>query len=171
MRLEKPGPRDDNYRLAMSLVEWKEVYALAQFAQAGIAYDAQAPYVAQVFIYVTSQPKDVLGNRNTRAAFAAVDRLAAEGSADAAAGVVILRLPKEEIRQLLVMLGMAAESEDQADIIHDGEPDKFPHGFPAKEIEIAASHYAEAFDNLMAALHEDRTLNIDRPVYQRLTNG
>jgi len=64
------------------------------------------------------------------------------------------------MRQLLIILGMAAESEDQADIICDGHPQELPHRFPALEIEISSSHYAEAFDNLLAALHEDRTLKL-----------
>ena len=161
MRLEKPEPAGDTFSLVMSPVEWKEIHALAKFAQAGIAYDAQAAYVAQVFVYVMSQPEDILGNRNTLAAFAAVDRLAAAVSANAARIDVVLRLPKEEMRQLLIMLGKAAESEDQADIVHDALPEKFPHRFP--EMDPCSHYYADAFDDLLAALHQDKGLTISRP--------
>ena len=38
MRLEKPNPEDDTFKLVMSPVEWEEINALAKFAQAGLAY-------------------------------------------------------------------------------------------------------------------------------------
>jgi hypothetical protein len=168
VRLEKPEPGHDVFSLVMSPVEWPEVHALAKFVQAGIAYDTRAAYVAQVFVFVMSQPEDILGNRNTQAAFAAVDHLAIEVPPNAAGGGVILNLPKEQMRQLLIMLGKAAESEDQADIIHDALPEKFPYRFP--DIEPSSQFYAEAFTNLLKALHEDRSLNIERPPSYRAAN-
>ena len=145
----------------MSVVEWKEVQALTEFAKAGIAYDVHAAYVAQVFTYLFLQPGDLIKDRDTQAAFAAVDHLATEARPHEDGGDIVLGLPKAQMRQMLMMLGMAAESEDQAEIINDGKPDEFPHKFP--DIEISSSRYARAFFNLLDALYENRTLNINRP--------
>ena len=170
MRLEVPEAGADTYRLVMSRVEWPEVYALAKFALEGMTYDAKAPYVGQVFVYIMYQPRDILGDVNTHAAIAACDPLAAEVSASPGGGEAVLQLPKDQMRQLLVMLDMAAESEDQADIICDGVPDEVLHRFP--DIEITSLHYAEAFQKLMAAFYDGVSLTIDRPdVSQRRTNG
>jgi hypothetical protein len=46
-------------------------------------------------------------------------------------------------------------------VLHDAERHKFPHRFP--DIGIAPAHYSEAFDILLAALDEEKTLEIDRP--------
>jgi len=83
MRLVRPEPGDGCFNLVMSPVEWREVYALARFAQAAIAYDSRAAYVAQVFVYIVSRPQEILGNTNAHAAFAAVDRLRSDVSENA----------------------------------------------------------------------------------------
>ena len=57
------------------------------------------------------------------------------------------------------MLGMAAESQDQADIVHGAVPEEFPDCFP--DIDIAPEHYTEAFDKLLTALHEGRPMTIE----------
>jgi len=74
VRLESPGLGSDTFHLVMSPVEWKEVYALAKFAQAGLEYDCRANYVVQVFTYLylvsdfgISQPGDMLSNPNMQA--------------------------------------------------------------------------------------------------------
>ena len=154
MRLEKH--EDDAFSLIMSPVEWPEILALAKFARAALAYDATAAYVVQVLTYVVSPRWDILGNQSTRAAFAAVDRLTADSVGD-----VILRLPKEQMRQLLVMLGMAAESEDQAELVHNVEPEKFPHQFP--DLGPSSQAYVQVFDDLLEALYEGLSVNVRRP--------
>ena len=90
-----------------------------------------------------------------------MDQLARGRLVGNTSGDVVLTLPKEQLRQLLVMLGKASESEDQGELLHDAEPDKFPHRFP--DIGIAPAQYTEAFDILLAALDEEKTLEIDRP--------
>lgn len=66
MRLQRDEPEADIFRLVMPFVEWKDVDALAKFAQAGIAYDAQTAYVAQVFAYLFLQPADLLHDADTQ---------------------------------------------------------------------------------------------------------
>ncbi len=146
--------------LVLSPREWKEVSALAKFAQTGLDYDCDAPYVSQVFTYMLSQPEDIQSNRNTHAAFSAVDRMAAEAPADGTnSGDVTLALPKKEMRQLFVVLSIAADAEKQADSLYDAAREEFPYPFP--DIEVAPRHYAKAFDDFLTALHEDRSLIIN----------
>jgi hypothetical protein len=154
VRLEKPEPGKGTFSLVMSPVEWKETHALAKFGQTTITYDAQAPYVKQVFLYTVTEPEDFVESDNVQAAFAALDRLAAVVSSYSLGGDVILKLPKEEMRQMLVVIAKAAESKDRAEFYY-GRFD-FLHRFP--ELDIPASHYAEAFVNLLLALHEDKSL-------------
>jgi hypothetical protein len=138
-------------------VEWPEVLALAKFAQAGIAYDAQAAYVAQVFTYLMLQPAELLKDADTQAAFAAVERLAAS----APGGEVLLHLGKAQMRQMLVMLGMAAESEDNADLMRDDEAENSPHQFP--DLGPSSQSYAQVFDQLLQALYDGLSVNVCRP--------
>jgi hypothetical protein len=152
VRLEKDG--DDVFSLIMSPMEWPEIFALAQFARDALAYDSTAAYVAQVLTY--SVPLDMLGDQNIRLAFAAVDRLTAESGGD-----LILRLPKDHMRALLILLGMAAESEGQAEIVHDGAPEKFPHQFP--DLGPSSHDYARVFDELLRALHNGLSVDVRRP--------
>jgi hypothetical protein len=154
MRLEKPAPGSDVFTLTMSPGELAAVNALAKFARAGIAYDAHAAYVAQVFVYIFLQPRDLVGDHDTQRAFMAVDQLCAQPKPGD--GDVVLRLPKAEMRQLLMIVSMAAESEDRSEVIHDGKPDEFPHGFP--DLKLPASYYAKALDDLLNALYEGTNL-------------
>ncbi len=175
MRLEKPDAGDDTFKLIMSPVEWEEIHALAKFAQAGLAYDCKAAYVAQVFTYLVlwgrfggfPQPADIYSNHDMQAAFEALDRLA-ESVAPGAMnrGDVVLRLRKEEFRQLLILLGKASEAEDQADIVHGAFPDEFPSIYP--DLEFTPSVYGDAFENLLMALHEDRSQEVIRPPAWRI---
>jgi hypothetical protein len=156
VRLEKPLC-DDTFNLIMSPVEWPEILALAKFAQAGIAYDAQAAYVRQVFTYLMLQPADLLKDADTQAAFAAVERVGVA----VGGGEVIVRLGKAQMRQLLVMLGMAAESEDQAELVHGVEAEDFPHQFP--DLGPSSQSYAQVFDELLQALYDGLSVNVRRP--------
>jgi hypothetical protein len=157
MRLEKPESEDGTFSLSMSPVEWPEVLALAKFAQAGIAYDTQAAYVAQVFTYLMLQPADLLKDADTQAAFAAVERL----GASAPGGEALLHLGKAQMRQLLVMLGMAAESEDNADLMRDDEAENSSHQFP--DLGPSSQSYAQVFDELLQALYDGLSANVRRP--------
>jgi len=154
----------------MSPVEWKEIHALAKFAQAGLAYDCTAAYVAQVFTYLMfvgrfggfPQPADIHFNPDMQAAFAAVDRLAKSVPIGLMnRGDVVLGLRKEELRQLLIVLGKASEAEDQTEHLHDAIPEEFPYCFP--DLEFAASYHGDAFDNLLTAVHEEGSQEIIRP--------
>jgi hypothetical protein len=156
VRLEKPLC-EDTFSLIMSPVEWPEILALAKFAQAGIAYDAQAAYVRQVFTYLMLQPADLLRDADTQAAFAAVERLGVA----AGGGEVIVRLGKAQMRQLLVMLGMAAESEDQAELVHGVEAEDLLHQFP--DLGPSSQSYAQVFDELLQALYDGLSVNVRRP--------
>ena len=136
----------DTLELVMSAEDWSDFQALAEFARVTIAYDAGTPYVAQVFLYPTSRPEDILGNANTQAAFAAAAQLELAPDAHEA----VLRLPMEQMRQLLVMTGKAAEAEDQADLIHQGIPAQFPFEYP--DLRLPPSHYAAEFERLLRNL-------------------
>jgi hypothetical protein len=191
MRLEKPYSADDKFHLVMTPVEWKEIHALAKFAQVCLAYDCRTAYVAQILTYLVyvgqfggfSQPANIQSDQNMQAAFAAVDRLAETASTDD----VLLSLRKEEMRQLLIILGKASEAEDRADHLNwDSEaedqeerlnceseaedqverlnyadPEKVPYSFP--DLEFASDYYGDALYALLIALHEDKSLTISRP--------
>ncbi len=147
------------FSLVMSPVEWSDVYALAKFAQAGLAYDCETPYVAQVFTYDLSQPEELQGDKDLQAGFIAIDGLAAEIPTDQSQLVdVNLALPKEQMRQILVALNLAASAESTADSLYTVAPDTFPYPFP--EIMVAARHYAKAFEELLTAVHKERSLDI-----------
>ena len=174
MRLEKPESGHDTFKLVMSAVEWEEIHALAKFAQAGLAYDCTAAYVAQVFTYLVlwgrfggfPQPADIQSNQDMQAAFAAVDRLAESVPADGRnRGDVVLRLRKEELRQLLILLGKASEAEDKAEDLHDDIGVEFP------DLEFTPSLYGDAFENLLMALHENRSQEVIRPPSWRIRKG
>lgn len=157
MRLEILESASVEFVLHMNQKEWTAVQALAEFAKAGIAYDAHAAYVAQVFTYVFLQPRDLVQDSATQRAFSAVDGLSAApriGDEEA-----ILRLPKAEMRQMLMMLAMAAESEDQSEIIHGAMPNEFPHVFP--DLELPSSYYANALNDLLSALYTERALTVE----------
>jgi hypothetical protein len=160
VRLETPESGDDRFNLVMAPVEWTEIHELAKFARAGIAHDAEAPYVAQVFVYIFLQPRDLIKDTDTQAALAAIDCLATGAHPDADGGDVVLRLPKAQMRQILMMLGMAAESEDQAEIVHDGRPEEFPYRFP--DMQFPGDYYAKLLDDLLAALYRDSALTLNR---------
>jgi hypothetical protein len=175
VRLEKPDSGHDTFKLVMSPVEWEEIHALAKFAQAGLAYDCKAAYVAQVFTYLVlwgrfggfPQPADIQSNQDMQAAFAAVDRLAESVATGAMnRGDVVLRLRKEELRQLLIMLGKASEAEDHAEVMLDAYPAEFPYIFP--DLEFTPSVYGDAFETLLMALWEDRSQEVIRPPAWRI---
>ena len=152
--------RDDTFHLVLSPMEWKEVHALAHFAQSGLAYDCAAPYVTQVFEYHLSQPEDLQSDEDLQAAFSAVAQMAETIPADSRnGGDVTLGLPKEAMRQLLVILSMAASAEEQADFLYNGARDEFPYPFP--ELTVSSSDYARAFDSILTSLHHDNSLVID----------
>jgi hypothetical protein len=165
VRLEKIDPENDSCKLVMSPKEWKDVHSLATFAHAGLVYDGEAAYVAQVFTYLYlvgqfgvgpsafSQPKDILADEGMQAAFAAVDRLAARTLPESGTGEAVLALSKHEMQELLHVLGKATEAEDQAEIIHGAFPEKFPHLYP--ELELATAYYADAFCALLQELRAD----------------
>jgi hypothetical protein len=152
--------RDDTFQLVLSPMEWKEVHALAHFAQSGLAYDCAAPYVTQVFEYHLSEPEDLQSDENLQAAFSAVAQMAETLAADGRnGGDVTLGLPKEEMRQLLVILRMAASAEEQADFLYNGARDAFPYPFP--DLTVPSSDYAQAFNSLLISLHHDNSLVIE----------
>jgi hypothetical protein len=157
VRLEQTGSPAGVWSLAISPSEREPVHALAEFAKAGIAYDEHAAYVAQVFVYIMLQPRDLVRDPDTQAAFCAIDQVSAENRPSTGADMVI-RLSKGEMRQLLMMLGMAAESEDQADIIGHAMKEEFPHRFP--DLELASQCYAKAFEDLLSALYADQDLTV-----------
>jgi hypothetical protein len=145
--------------LVMSPAEWRDIYVLAKFAQAGLAYDCEAPYVIQVFTYYLSQPRELEADKDLQAAFLAIDGMAAETPSDRSdPRDVNLTLPKEQMRQLLVALDLAADGEQQADTLHMVAPDRFIYPFP--KITVAAPHYAKAFEDLLTAVHKDLSLEI-----------
>jgi hypothetical protein len=162
VRLEKPEDGSDRFNLIMSPLEWREVHSLVKFGQAGLAYDCKAAYVAQVFNYLFLvsrfgwlQPKDILSDKNTQAAFSEVDRLAEQFPPGGSSVDVNLKLRKEAMRQLLTVLGKAAESEEQANIVSDAFPEEFPYRYP--DLEFNGDYYADIFERLLTALHEDRS--------------
>jgi hypothetical protein len=140
-------------------MEWKEVHALAHFAQSGLAYDCAAPYVTQVFEYHLSQPEDLQSDENLQAAFSAVAQMAETIPADGRnGGDVTLGLAKGEMRRLLAILSMAASAEEQADFLYNGAREGFPYPFP--DLTVSSSDYARAFDSLLTSLHHDKSLVI-----------
>ncbi len=148
------------FHLVLSPMEWKEVHALAHFAQSGLAYDCAAPYVTQVFVYHLSQPEELQFDEDLQAAFSAVAQMAETIPADGRnGGDVTLGLPKEEMRQLLVVLSIAARAEEQADFLYNGARDEFPYPFP--DLTVSSSDYVQAFDSLLTSLHHDKSLVID----------
>ena len=171
MKLENPECGNDTFNLLMSPVEWREIHALAKFGQVAAAYDCAAPYVLQVLKYDASQPEEILADREMQAALAALDRMAARISPDGGGrGNVTFALPKEDMRQFLVILNMAAAAEKQAVLVHDSAPEKFPSLFP--DIEVDCNYYADAFEDLLMALHNDQPLSITRPSsYIEIKNG
>ncbi len=142
MVLERPGSRCDAWRLGFSPRELSEAYAPAQYAKAGIAYDAGVAYVAQVFVYIFLQPRDLIKDPDTQGALAALDHLAKGGAG-------VLQLPKAQMRQLLTIPVMAAESEEQVN------PEKVQ--FP--DLEFPGDTYAKVFETLLSAL----TMTGNRP--------
>ena len=80
-------------------------------------------------------------------------------------GDVVLRLRKEELRQLLILLGKASEAEDKAEDLHDAIPVEFP------DLEFPPSLYGDAFENLLMALHENRSQEVIRPPSWRIRKG
>jgi hypothetical protein len=171
VRLEKPESGNDTFNLVMSPVEWREIHALAKFGQAAAAYDCTAPYVLQVLKYDASQPEEILADREMQAALAALDRMAARIPPDGGgSGNITFALPKEDMRQFLVILNMAAAAEKQAVLVHSSAPEKFPHVFP--DIEVDCKYYARAFEDLLMALHKDQPLSITRPPsYMEIKKG
>ncbi len=152
--------RDDTVHLVLSPMEWKEVRALAHFAQCGLAYDCSAPYVTQVFVYHLSQPEDLQYDEDLQAAFSAVGDLAETFPADGGNGDdVTLGLPKEEMRQLFVVLSIAAGAEEQAAFLYNGDCAGYHYPFP--DLAGSPSDYVEAFDNLLTSLHHDKSVVID----------
>ena len=146
----------------MSPVEWKEIHALAILGQADIAYDCEANCAAQVFVRTAIEPEEFRGHENLKAAFTALDDLAARTQPDEKNnGQSILPLSKGKMRQFLVVVRKAAESERRANSLHSAVPDKFPLVFPG--VEVAAGHYADASADLVMALHENRPMSIGRP--------
>ena len=168
MRLEKIDSGSGLCKLAMAPAEWKEVYALAKFAHAGLLYDCAAPYVAQVFTYLHlvglfggSQPGDIMADDGMQAAFAAVNQLATETPAESAGGEIVLELNKHEMEELLTALGKASEAEDQAEFIHDTFPTKFPYTYP--DLEFPCEYYTETFYTFLEALRTDQSADVKRP--------
>jgi hypothetical protein len=159
----------------MSPVERQKIHALTKFAPAGLAYNCNAAYVAQLFTYLMfwgrfggfPQAQDIQSNPKMQSAFAAVDRLAASVPADACArGVVVLALRKEELRQLLTVLGKASEAQDQSEILQDAIPQEFPYSLP--DIEFTPDYYGDAFEVFLTAVDEDRSAQFLRPAFWKL---
>jgi hypothetical protein len=162
VRLEKSETVDDIFDLVMSAVEWKEIHALAKFAQAGIAYDCKTHYVAQVFVYTVTEPEGFRDDENLKAAFTALDDLMAHTTPDGKNNIeVVLELPKEKMRQFLVIVRKAAESERQANLLHSAIPKEFPYAFP--DLQVASGYYADAFADILMALGKNQAMNIGRP--------
>jgi len=159
MRLKRSDVAD-TFELVMSPLEWKEVYALAKFGQIGLQYDCEAPYVTQVFVYELTDPESLNSNSLLQSAFSSLDSMAEQIRPDGRSGhEVILRGLKEEMRELLILLGTAARAEEQAELLYNAVNDAFPSLFP--DLEIPSRDYAQAFDDLLTALHEERSLGIN----------
>lgn len=146
MQLNLPEIIGGGCRLVVPKLVWPDVCALAKFACHAISYDAHAPYVRQVFVYVWSLPQDTLASRNFQEACAAVGKF----STETARGDVTIELDEGPMRQLLLMLSMAAESEDQAELVYAVVPDQFPHPFP--DLDLAPGYYADTFESLINKL-------------------
>jgi hypothetical protein len=152
--------RDDTVHLILSPMEWKEVRALTHFAQCGLVYDCAAPYVTQVFVYDLSQPEELQDDEDLQAAFSTVADMAETIPADGTnGGDVTLGLPKEEMRQLFVILNIAAGAEEQAAFLYNGGCDGFHYPFP--DLTVPPSDYVKAFDSLLMSLHHDKSMVID----------
>ena len=120
MRLQIPeSSGNDTFSLILSPAEWKDIHGLAQFAERGLEYDCQAPYVSQVFQY-DWEPEELQSDKDMRAAFATIARIAETTPFDGRdRGAVRLMLHKEEMRCLLIVLGMAAHAEESADLLYN----------------------------------------------------
>lgn len=160
MRLEKPEGGAGKFSLAMSPQEWKDIHALALFAWNGLAYDCEAPYVTQVFEYHLSDPENLHSDENMQAAFSAIAGTTETMTADGRdRGDVILSLPKEQMRQLLIILNIAGMAEEQADRLYNAARESFPYRFP--DSSVPCRDYANACDDFLTALHHDNSLVID----------
>lgn len=161
MRLQIPeSSGTDTFSLILSPAEWKDIHGLAQFADRGLEDDCEAPYVTQVFQYLAREPEELHSDKDMRAAFATIARMAETTPADDRdRGAVRLMLHKEEMRCLLIALGMAADAEESADLLYNANREAFPHPFP--KLTVPSRDYSQVFDDLLAALHTDNALVID----------
>jgi hypothetical protein len=161
VRLQIPeSSGTDTFSLILSPAEWKDIHGLAQFAERGLEYDCEAPYVTQVFQYLSRDPEELQSDEDMRAAFATIARMAETtpiGGRDRDA--VRLMLRKEEMRCLLIALGIAADAEESADLLYNANREAFPHAFP--KLTVSSRDYSRAFDDLLMALHNDKVLVID----------
>ncbi len=160
MRLQIPETSGtDTFSLILSPAEWKDIAGLAQFAERGLEYDCEAPYVSQVFRY-DWEPEELQSDKDMRAAFATIARMAETTPFDGRdRGAVRLMLHKEEMRCLLIVLGMAADAEESADLLFNANRDAFPYAFP--KLAATSRDYSKAFGELLMALHHDNALVID----------
>jgi hypothetical protein len=160
VRLQIPeSSGTDTFSLILSPAEWKDIHGLAQFAERGLEYDCEAPYVSQVFQYDWG-PEELQSDKDMRAAFATIARMAETIPIDGSdRGAVRLMLHKEEMRSLLIALGMAAHAEESADLLYNANREAFPHAFP--ELTASSRDYSKVFDDLLMALHKDKALAVD----------
>lgn len=161
MRLQTPeSSGTDTFSLILSPAEWKDIHALAQFADRGLDYDCEAPYVTQVFAYLMREPEELQSDKDMRAAFATIARMAETTPADGRdRGAIRLLLYKEEMRCLLIALGLAADAEESADLLYNANREAFPYAFP--KLMVSSRDYSRVFDDLLQALHNDNALAID----------
>ena len=160
MRLQIPeSSGTDTFSLILSPAEWKDIAGLARFAERGLEYDCEAPYVSQVFRY-DWEPEELQSDKDMQAAFATIARMAETPPVDGGdQGAVRLMLHKEEMRCLLIALGMAAAAEESADLLYNANREAFPHAFP--KLTASSRDYSKAFDDLLIALHKEYVLVID----------
>ena len=161
VRLQIPeSSGTDTFSLILSPAEWKDIHALAQFAERGLAYDCVVPYVTQVFHYLTWEPEELQSDPDMQAAFATIARMAETAPADGRdGGAVRLLLHKEEMRSLLIALRLAANAEETADLLYNANREAFPYAFP--KLMVFSREYSQVFADLLQALHNNNALTID----------
>jgi hypothetical protein len=161
VRLQIPeSAGSDAFSLILTPAEWKDIHGLAQFAERGLEYDCETPYVTQVFRYLSREPEELQSDNDMRAAFATLARMAETTPVDGRdQGPVRLMLQKEEMRCLLIALGLAADAEESADLLYNANREAFPYPFP--KLTAPSRDYSRVFDDLLIALHNDKALAID----------
>jgi hypothetical protein len=168
VRLQIPeSSGTDTFSLILSPAEWKDIHGLAQFAERGLEYDCAAPYVSQVLQYEW-EPEELLSDKDMRAAFATIAGMAETTPLDGRdRGAVRLMLHKEEMRCLLIALGMAVDAEESADLLYNANREAFPHAFP----KLTASSPRDPAEDLVHSLRCGRQVVFQDHVARLIQNA